>query len=695
MADVQTGHPSPERLAAFRLGRLPPAERAATEAHLARCDACRHQLDNLPDATVLSVMRRSAEATEAQGRPAPRPAGPRPTAVPTELANHPRYRVLQLLGRGGMGAVYKAEHRLMQRLVALKVIDPNLTADPAAVERFRREVIAAARLTHPNIVTALDAEQVGSLHFLVMEYVEGTSLAALVGRGRALPVLPACNYVAQAAAGLQHAHRCGMVHRDIKPHNLMLTPQGRVKVLDFGLARFVSESASHGGLTQQGTLMGTPDYIAPEQIDDASRADIRADVYSLGCTLYCLLTGRPPFPGGTMMQKVRAHFDREPAPLRSLRPDVPPALEEVVARMMAKQPGQRYQTPAEVIQALAPFHGAGGSGTTAAAAPARPPEAIPLTPAAVAVPARPAPASPSVTAAPDWSSLTDDAPPPAAAELPARKVLPLVLGAVALVLVAVGLAAVVAVRGLTETRPTQAEAEPPPRSTAPARSPQAAWPLELVQQGKIPAPDMSGRPILFNDTFSNPNSGFPVRGDEYSENAYRGGKYHLRTKSGPGAWWVWDIPGNNRYVQFACQITGRSLGPRSEGWGCVVRGPTNQAVRVSIDSEGALRLQAFSAAVNPWASLANPVNKTFLHPAIKPHGEANRLLCLLRGRQLELYVNGVAVHKPIVVDLEVAPTTIAFCILGGPNGSEAELEQITVWSVEDLSPPEARGVPAK
>ena len=209
MADVQTGHPGPERLAAFRLGRLPSAERAATEAHLAGCDACRRQLSSLSDATVLSVMRQPVGATEAPQGPAPRPAGPRPPDGPAELANHPRYRVLQLLGRGGMGAVYKAEHRLMQRLVALKVIDRGLTGDPAAVERFRREVIAAARLTHPNIVTALDAEQVGNLHFLVMEYVEGTNLAALVARRGGLPVLQACNYAAQAAAGCAEGHQPG------------------------------------------------------------------------------------------------------------------------------------------------------------------------------------------------------------------------------------------------------------------------------------------------------------------------------------------------------------------------------------------------------------------------------------------------------------------------------------------------------
>src|SRR5262249_49807544 len=164
----------------------------------------------------------------------------------------------------------------------------------------------------------------------------------------------------QAALGLQHAFERGMVHRDIKPQNLMLTTQGRVKILDFGLARFVRESTTAGEVTEEGTLMGTPDYIAPEQAQDAHRADIRADVYSLGCSLYFLLSGQVPFPGGTLIHKVMAHIERQPTPLPALRPELPAELARVVERMMAKDPGRRYQTPAEVVQALAPFTGQGG-----------------------------------------------------------------------------------------------------------------------------------------------------------------------------------------------------------------------------------------------------------------------------------------------------------------------------------------------
>jgi hypothetical protein len=239
------------------------------------------------------------------------------------------------------------------------------------VERFRREVKAAAKLAHPNIVHAYDAEQAGDTHFLVMEHVDGTSLDRLVAEQGRLPVAQACDCIRQAALGLQHAHEKGMVHRDIKPQNLMRTPDGQVKILDFGLARFAMETAPAGALltadppasgagqslTQVGTVVGTPDYIAPEQIRDAHVADIRADIYSLGCTLYDLLAGQVPFPEGTVLQKVMAHLDQAPRPLTELRADVPAELARVVARMMAKDPTQRYATPADVVAALAPFAG--------------------------------------------------------------------------------------------------------------------------------------------------------------------------------------------------------------------------------------------------------------------------------------------------------------------------------------------------
>jgi eukaryotic-like serine/threonine-protein kinase len=282
--------------------------------------------------------------------------------LPAELLVHPRYQILQLVGLGGMGAVYKAEHRLMGRLVALKVISRELIRDASAVPRFRQEVRAAARLTHPNIVTAFDAEEAGGCHFLVMEYVEGVNLARLVQARGPLSVARTCGFLRQAALGLQHAHAQGMVHRDIKPHNLMITPQGQIKILDFGLARFareqnrlVSQEVTEKRITLVGEVIGTPDYLAPEQARDACGVDARADLYSLGCTAYFLLTGQVPFPADTALQKLFLHCEQEPAPVEALRPEVPWSVAEVVRKLMAKKPENRYQTAGEVALAFEPF----------------------------------------------------------------------------------------------------------------------------------------------------------------------------------------------------------------------------------------------------------------------------------------------------------------------------------------------------
>ena len=278
--------------------------------------------------------------------------------MPPELVNHPRYRVLKLLGQGGMGAVYLAEHLVMGRRVALKTIGAQFLTNREAVGRFhRRGKRAAAKLAHPNVVAAYDADQAGGLHFLVMEYVDGLSVADYARRKGALPIDQACAIVSHAAVGLQHAHEQGLIHRDVKPANLMLTSKGQVKVLDFGLAQFARQEDAHADAAQtaSGTVLGTADYIAPEQTSSSRTVDIRADVYSLGCTLYYLLAGRVPFPDGTVIDKLIHHATDTPPALSSLRPALPPELVAVVEKMMAKRPEDRYQKPAEVVQALRPF----------------------------------------------------------------------------------------------------------------------------------------------------------------------------------------------------------------------------------------------------------------------------------------------------------------------------------------------------
>ncbi|HMF17151.1 MAG TPA: serine/threonine-protein kinase, partial [Gemmataceae bacterium] len=266
-----------------------------------------------------------------------------------------RYELLEKLGQGGMGSVFLARDTKLDRRVAIKFLAEPSAADPAAVARFQREARALAQLSHPGIVQAYDSEAAAGKHFLVMEYVEGTSLAVLLQENGSLPPARAADYIHQAARALGHAHGKGLVHRDLKPSNLLLTPAGQVKLLDLGLARFVQDHVADPGLTREGMGMGTPDYAAPEQYRDAHQADARADIYSLGCTLYHLLTGQVPFPGSSLSEKCQAHQRKEPVPVEELAPDTPGGLALVVRRMMAKWPEDRFQTAGEVAAALAPY----------------------------------------------------------------------------------------------------------------------------------------------------------------------------------------------------------------------------------------------------------------------------------------------------------------------------------------------------
>ncbi len=275
-----------------------------------------------------------------------------------------QYRLLERLGEGGMGQVFKARDQKLGRVVALKVIRKERLADPEAVRRFHQEIRAAAHLDHPHVVRAFDADRVGDTHVLVLEYVNGADLKQHVERGGPLPVREACEYARQAALGLEHAHQRGLIHRDVKPANLLLSPPraayplGLVKVVDFGLS-LLSPSAARAAdlatLTDSGGFVGTPDYMAPEQADSAHDVDIRADLYSLGCTLFFLLAGRPPFQGKTLMQTLHKHQVAAPPDLTEVRPDAPPELGQVVRRLLAKRPDERYQTPAELASALEPF----------------------------------------------------------------------------------------------------------------------------------------------------------------------------------------------------------------------------------------------------------------------------------------------------------------------------------------------------
>ncbi|HLA84150.1 MAG TPA: protein kinase [Thermoguttaceae bacterium] len=390
--------PGREELLAYALGKLSDAESDRISEFVERDPECRAILETLDvaDDTLAGGLKRPVEddpydvesqcdAALARAKGVAGRAGHGAVEVSAAesmvLDGLGEYELLAKLGRGGMGTVYKALHTKLDRIVALKVIARHRAGDHATVLRFGREMKAIGRLDHPNVVRAYDAREINDVPVLVMEYVDGLDLGELARRHGPLPVADACELARRAALGLQYAHEHGLVHRDVKPSNLMLARGGELKILDLGLARFAAgpmpseagdvardaiasplsregqEEPRDASLTGTNQAMGTADYIAPEQIDDPSKVDIRADVYGLGCTLYKLLTGRAPFGdahGGTLA-KLLAHTNRPVRPIRELTPAVPEALAGVVMRMLAKRPEERFAVPAEVAAALAPF----------------------------------------------------------------------------------------------------------------------------------------------------------------------------------------------------------------------------------------------------------------------------------------------------------------------------------------------------
>ncbi len=274
------------------------------------------------------------------------------------------YVVQDKLGEGGMGKVFRALHKHDGREVALKVVREHLLAKPTARGRYEREVQTALTLSHPNIIHVASAGSTDGRYFIEMEFIDGLDLSRIVQRYGVLPISEACEYARQAALGLHHAHELGFVHRDVKPSNIMVggsrhIPAAKepawVKVLDMGLVRMIGYDDEERGLTRDGTVVGTPDYMAPEQAKNSRVVDGRADLYSLGATFYFMLSGKPPFPDGTALDKIIRHVDHLPPPLESLRPDAPRELVQIVDRLMAKNPDQRFDTALDLAEALKPL----------------------------------------------------------------------------------------------------------------------------------------------------------------------------------------------------------------------------------------------------------------------------------------------------------------------------------------------------
>jgi serine/threonine protein kinase len=282
------------------------------------------------------------------------------------------YKILDRLGKGRMAGVYKAQHRLGQ-IVAIKVLPPTRAKDPTVLARFQREAKLATRLKHPNIVRTFQTGTANTLHYLVMEHLDGETLEEILTRRKQFPPTEAVRLIYQALQGLQHIHSHSLVHRDLKPANLMLVPppgpgdtlRCTVKILDIGLGRVFSEeqpgTEGEPALTSEGVLLGTPDYMAPEQARDPRTTDIRADVYSLGCVLYHLLTGQTPFPDTNIISQMIRHATEMARPAKEFNPAVPDGLQQILNWMMAKEPAKRYPTPERAAQALEVFLAAGSS----------------------------------------------------------------------------------------------------------------------------------------------------------------------------------------------------------------------------------------------------------------------------------------------------------------------------------------------
>ncbi len=367
------GCPNRQQLSTYLLGTMPERETEEVIRHIESCPRCEtavQALETAVDSLVAQVRQPVSVdpfAEEPQCRQAldqaaqlglEAQATQEPSTEVSDLGSLGQYQLLEKLGQGGMGTVYTARHAKLDRVVALKMLSKHQMADDRAVGRFEREMKAVGRLDHPNVVRATDAGEHQGTPFLVMEYVDGCDLGELVRRLGPLPVADACELTRQAAQGLQAAHEHGLVHRDVKPSNLMLTRTGELKILDLGLARFQADRPTGEEMTATGQAMGTADYMAPEQASDSRTADIRADIYSLGCTLYKLLSGHAPFSGPqyrSNFEKMMAHVQQPVPPIRDHRADVPDELAAVLERMLAKDLDQRYTTPADVAEALAPL----------------------------------------------------------------------------------------------------------------------------------------------------------------------------------------------------------------------------------------------------------------------------------------------------------------------------------------------------
>lgn len=548
-----------------------------------------------------------------------------------------RYVILEKVGEGGMGVVYRALHAAMGRQVALKALPTGAVDSSEKIRRFRREARAVGRLSHPNIVAAFDAGEADGVHFLVMEFIEGEDLGRLVDRRGPLPVDEAVAMLVQAARGLDYAHRAGVVHRDVKPRNLIRATDGTVKVLDLGLARIRSEMTADDDMlspdvTTVGYFFGTACYASPEQAAGDQQVDHRADIYSLGCTLHYLLIGRPPYKARSVMQTLLAHREGPIPSLSALRPEVPAVLDAVFRRMVAKEPGDRYQSMGQVMAALdAPAttreEDGNGEGMEALAS----------------------------------GRSEADAKPNSRRE-PRLTTYFVIAGA-----------AVMLAGALLRSR-THSGAGVPSRRVSEVVS---ARPRLLSQ-----VVDLDRSTALVVDEFDDPKrSAFGWQGHARK---FKEGRMILPAGSKD----CWGSDGY-RFDDFVCELVARVAGGRHEGWGLDLSrrffpdtpAAFHRGVQVTLNDRGELFVLPSRWAEEPAEEVApiGPIPATAFRP-----GQFNSLTVMLsRGDELSVFVNGVEVGDPVRLPHRISPTIPLITSRGGSAGARLEFESFKVWSRDE------------
>jgi Protein kinase domain len=749
-------HPSDETLGAFRSGQLDNRSALAVTEHLEQCSECRKRAGATSSDSFLSLVRRAMNAAQPlqagptlAGKSKIAPAPPPVDSLPPGLANHRDYEIRKELGRGGMGVVYLAHNTLLGRDEVLKVMGRQIMDRPGVLDRFHREIRAVARLRHANIVSAYSAFRLDESIVFAMEYVDGLDLSKMIKAKGPLPVAHASMFAYQTALGLQHAYEEGLVHRDIKPGNLMLARKGdkaTVKILDFGLARATRDETVDSSLTADGQILGTPDFIAPEQITDARSVDIRADIYSLGGTLYYLLMGRPPFLARSFHEICQAHIARTADPLNFVRPDVPVELAAIVARMMAKDPARRPQTPGEVAEALAPLF------KTAKAVDASPKVAISgagavfekthQEPGAANLANVAGSAGETSVAESRWESLVDcreeDGPrdPIAAGEIgrrTPRKTWPIIMAVSLLGLVALAVGVVFTTRDqqrsqdrsialvdgrakdvpvpsldvepgvgngpiepgagratAADSSPVAAAAPDPPRadiaSDVNARLPSTAATASTTDTAVSAFNSLKvATNLVFSDDFNDAGSKWPTG----STHGYSDGVYFVNSAKN---WVHWTCPGKPQ-TDSIFEVVGRlkSDEPVTKGsWGVTVSTPVSTGARrgflVKINGMGELFLMPHpSERANEFRAV-DPTIGPIVHPAIKPGDQWNTLTLAMKKRTLEIYVNGARVCGPLKLDYDLAPAWIMLGAFDGPTMFRAEFDHVEIREFADNKP---------